>query len=50
MSDWGGPNDLYAGATLYDIRPYNPWTPHFRFPESYFACHLPGDPLVIRLC
>jgi hypothetical protein len=50
MAYWDGPNYLYAGATLYSIPPYNPWTRHFKYPESYFACHLPGYPLVIRIC
>lgn len=47
---WDGPNYLYAGATLYNIPDNNPWTVFFKYPPSYFACHLPGYPLLIRLC
>jgi len=45
---WDGPNYMYAAATLYDIPRNNPWTLGFKYPPSYFACHLPGYPLVIR--
>lgn len=47
---WDGPNYLYAGATLYNIPPNNPWTTFFNYPPSYFACHLPGYPILIRIC
>ena len=50
LSYWDGPNYLYAGATLYDIPESNPWTYFFKYPPSYFACHLPGYPILIRLC
>jgi hypothetical protein len=50
LAYWDGPNYLYAGVTLYNIPPYNPWTRNFNYPPSYFACHLPGYPLLIRLC
>jgi hypothetical protein len=49
ISYWDGPNYIYAGITLYNIPPDNPWTRSFRYPPSYFACHLPGFPLTIRL-
>ncbi|EAY12479.1 hypothetical protein TVAG_128930 [Trichomonas vaginalis G3] len=45
---WDGPNYVYAAKTLYKIPPNNPWTRAFRYPPSYFACHLPGYPLLIR--
>jgi hypothetical protein len=50
MAYWDGPNYVYAGATLYNIPQRNPWTNGFGYPPSYFACHLPGYPLVIRVC
>lgn len=50
LHHWDGPNYLYAGLTLYDIPQDNPWTVNFKYPPSYFACHLPGYPLLIRLC
>lgn len=50
VSYWDGPNYLYAGITLYDIPRNNPWTLYFHYPQSYFACHLPGFPLLIRFC
>ncbi|EAX81398.1 hypothetical protein TVAG_548710 [Trichomonas vaginalis G3] len=46
---WDGPNYLYAGETLYKIPKDNPWTLQFQYPPSYFACHLPGYPLFIRI-
>lgn len=49
ISYWDGPNYLYAGATLYKIPDHNPWTQFFQYPPSYFACHLPGFPLIIRI-
>jgi hypothetical protein len=49
ISYWDGPNYIYAGMTLYHIPPDNLWTKSFRYPPSYFACHLPGFPLAIRL-
>ena len=45
---WDGPNYVYAAITLYDIPNKNPWTNYYSYPPSYFACHLPGFPLVIR--
>ena len=50
LSYWDGPNYIYAGITLYRIPDDNPWTQGFQYPPSYFACHFPGMPLVIRLC
>jgi hypothetical protein len=49
VSYWDGPNYIYAGMTLWRIPKNNPWTQAFRYPPSYFACHLPGFPLAIRL-
>ena len=49
LSYWDGPNYLYAAITLYNIPEKNPWTQYLSYPQSYFACHLPGYPLVIRL-
>lgn len=49
LSYWDGPNYIYAGLTLYRIPDDNPWTLGFKYPPSYFACHFPGLPLVIRL-
>jgi hypothetical protein len=46
---WDGPNYVYAAITLYDVPQENPWTRHFQYQPSYFACHLPGFPLLIRL-
>lgn len=45
---WDGPNYVYAAITLYEIPKTNPWTKYFKYDPSYFACHLPGFPLVIR--
>jgi hypothetical protein len=45
---WDGPNYVYAAITLYDIPHDNPWTKSFHYQPSYFACHLPGFPLLIR--
>lgn len=50
VSYWDGPNYVFAGITLYDISRDNPWTRYFNYNPSYFACHLPGFPLLIRLC
>lgn len=47
---WDGPNYVFAGITLYDISRDNPWTRSFNYNPSYFACHLPGFPLLIRFC
>jgi hypothetical protein len=47
---WDGPNYVYAGVTLYDIPEDNPWKRAFNYDKSYFACHLPGFPLLIRFC
>lgn len=49
ISYWDGPNYIYAGICLYNVPPNNLWTQSFRYPPSYFACHLPGFPLAIRL-
>jgi len=43
-----GQNYVYAAKTFYKIPPNNPWTLYFNFPPYYFACHLPGYPLVIK--
>lgn len=45
---WDGPNYVYVAKTLYNIPRNNPWSRHFHYPNYYFACHLPGFPLVIR--
>ena len=45
---WDGPNYMFAAITMYDITRDNPWTKYFKYNPSYFACHLPGFPLVIR--
>lgn len=45
---WDGPNYVYVAKTLYNIPSNNPWSQHFHYPKYYFACHLPGFPLVIR--
>ena len=45
---WDGPNYIFAAITMYDISRDNPWTRSFKYDPSYFACHLPGFPLVIR--
>lgn len=47
---WDGPNYVYAAITFYDIPRNNPWTKYFHYNPSYFACHLPGFPCLIRLC
>ena len=49
MDYWDGPNYLYAAITLYNIPKNNPWTIYFSYPQSYFACHLPGYPILIRI-
>jgi hypothetical protein len=46
---WDGPNYVYAAITLYNIPNDNPWGQAFHYEPSYFACHLPGFPLLIRL-
>jgi hypothetical protein len=46
---WDGPNYIYAGMTLYHIPPDYLWQAYFEYPPYYFACHLPGFPLAIRL-
>ena len=46
---WDGPNYVYAAKTLYRIPDKNPWTSGFGYPPSYFACHLPGLPIIIRI-
>jgi hypothetical protein len=48
VSYWDGPNYVYAAITLYDIPAENPWTTSFNYDPSYFSCHLPGFPLLIR--
>ena len=47
---WDGPNYVYAAITLYEIPRDNPWFQLFGYKPDYFACHLPGYPLLIRLC
>jgi hypothetical protein len=46
---WDGPNYIYASITLYRIPDDYLWKQQFDYPASYFACHLPGFPLAIRL-
>ena len=45
---WDGPNYIYVAKTLYSIPLHNPWSDTLFYPPSYFACHLPGYPLLIR--
>jgi hypothetical protein len=45
---WDGPNYVYAAITFYDVPHDNPWMQVFHYAPSYFACHLPGFPLLIR--
>ena len=45
---WDGPNYVYAAITLYEIPYDNPWFRYFQYKPSYFACHLPGFPIIIR--
>ena len=47
---WDGPNYIYVAMTLYSIPDDNLWTITFDYKPSYFACHLPGYPMLIRLC
>ena len=47
---WDGPNYLYAAITMYNIPENNPWTLYYQYPPSYFACHLPGYPILIKIC
>ena len=47
---WDGPNYIYAAMTLYKIPDNNPWTLTYKYPPSYFACHLPGYPFLIKIC
>ena len=48
---WDGPNYVYAARTWYDMPNNNSnlWFRFFDYNASYFACHLPGYPLVIRI-
>lgn len=50
LSYWDGPNYIYAGICLYNVPEDNLWTIYYKYPPSYFSCHLPGFPLAIRLC
>lgn len=47
---WDGPNYIYAAITLYNIPDDYPWARFFKYSPSYFACHLPGFPLLIKIC
>lgn len=47
---WDGPNYLYVAMTNYDIPIKNPWSVYYKYPPSYFACHLPGYPFLIKIC
>lgn len=49
MCYWDGPNYVYAAKTNYKIPEDNPWTRTFKYPPFYFACHLPGYPLLIKV-
>lgn len=49
LAYWDGPNYVFAAMTLYDISQKNPWTKYFNYKPDYFACHLPGFPLIIRI-
>lgn len=45
---WDGPNYLYIAKTLYNIPELHPFVPYQKVP-SYYACHFPLYPLLIRL-
>jgi hypothetical protein len=45
---WDGPNYVYAARTFYDIPEGYQWQRRFKYEPYYFACHLPGFPLVIK--
>ena len=47
---WDGPNYIYAAITLYRIPEDYIWKRYFNYDPSYFACHLPGYPMLIRIC
>lgn len=47
MGYWDGPNYVYAAKSLYNIPSDYPWKREFGYQPSYFACHLPGFPLII---
>ena len=48
---WDGPNYIFAAITMYRVNEtYDPWVKFYHYPRYYFACHLPGYPIVIRLC
>ena len=51
LCHWDGPNYVYAAKTWYNIpsNNSNPWFKEFQYNASYFACHFPGFPLVIRI-
>ena len=44
---WDGPNYMYVAKTLYSIPENNPLS-FYGIPPSYFSCHLPFYPLLIR--
>lgn len=46
---WDGPNYIYAAIKFYNIPQNNPWTKYYKYPTYYFACHLPGFPIVISI-
>ncbi|EAX91979.1 hypothetical protein TVAG_007560 [Trichomonas vaginalis G3] len=48
LSYWDGPMYVYVARTLYNIPKSGPDSHLFKRPPYYFACHLPGYPLVIR--
>lgn len=45
---WDGPDYIYVAKTLYNIPVNNPFEA-YNLKPSYFACHLPLYPLLIRL-
>lgn len=47
---WDGPNYIYAAITMYRIPDDYIWKRYFNYDPSYFACHLPGYPMLIRIC
>ncbi|OHT02604.1 hypothetical protein TRFO_07016 [Tritrichomonas foetus] len=49
LAYWDGPNYVYVAKTLYNIPENNPWKREFNYPAYYFACHLPGFPIIIKL-
>lgn len=49
LAYWDGPMYVYVARTLYNIPYSGPDSHLFKRPPHYFACHLPGYPLLIRI-